>query len=153
LSIEELFISLEARLVVAILHLPAIKRNRAVRKSFELFFLLFLKQLCLIVGFIIDLFENWKALLWCHASFSFQNVHHDAIRSLLDSLPSEAGLLGQSSLVTQIFLVTEVINTVQELASLSILAVSLLLVLGAHFGLIVGWQVLLWHELIHTVCI
>lgn len=69
----------------------------------------------------------------------------------MNSLPSEAGLLSQASLVTKIGFISEVIYTVKELASLSIHAVALLHVLSAQFGLIVGWQVLLWHQLVHTV--
>lgn len=155
LSIVELF-SLVARLIMdvcAILHLPIIVVIRAVRKAFPLFFLLFPKQLCLIVGLIIYLFENWESFLRGHASLSFQDVDHDAVGPLLNSLPRETGLLGQSFLVAQVFLVTQVINTVKELASLSIHAVAILMVLGAHFGLIVGWQVLFWHELVHIVCV
>ena len=108
LSILELF-SLESRLILivcAILHLPIFIVIRAVRKAFPLFFLLFLKQLCLVVGFIIYLFENWESFLGSYASLTFKDVDHDAVGSLLNSLPSEAGLLGQSSLVAQVFLIS-----------------------------------------------
>lgn len=70
---------------------------------------------------------------------------------MLDSLEGEASFLGQTSLVAKVGFVTKVIDAVEELASLSIHAVTFMLVLTAELGLVVGWQVLFRHELIHVV--
>jgi hypothetical protein len=42
---------------------------------------------------------------------------------------------------------------VKELASLTVLAVALIVVLTAELGLVVGWKVLLWYKFIHVVSI
>lgn len=132
LALESIFI-----IVVAI----------AVRIAFLLFLLLLLEQLSLVVLLVVDGLEAGKSLVRCHASLSLQDVNHNAVRALLDSLPSQSCFFGETFLVAQCGFVREVIDTVQELASLPVLAVTLLVVLGAHLGLVVRWQVLLWHEL------
>lgn len=58
---------------------------------------------------------------------------------MLNSLPRESGFLGQTLLVADIALITEVVDAVEELAPLTVLAVTLLLILTAHLGLVVGW--------------
>lgn len=63
----------------------------------------------------------------------------------MNSLEGEASFFGQTSLVAKVGFVTEVIDAVEELASLSIHAVTFLLVLRAELGLVVGWQVLFRH--------
>jgi len=125
----------------------------AVRIAFLLFLLLLLLELSLVVLLVIDGFEAGKSFIGCYASLSFQNVNHYAIRALLNSLPSESRLFGKSPLVAQVGFVREVIDTVKELTSLTIHAVALLLVLGAHLGLVVRWQVLFWHKLLGGVSV
>lgn len=58
---------------------------------------------------------------------------------MLNSLPRESGFLGQTLLVADIALIAEVVDAVEELAPLTVLAVTLLLILTAHLGLVVGW--------------
>jgi len=131
----------------------SVKITIAVRKAFELSLLFLLLELCFVILFVIDLDEAGQPLIWCDTSLPFKDVDHDAIGSLLDSLKGEAGFLSQPSLIADICFIREVIDTMKELASLTIHAVTLLLVLGAHLGLVVWWQVLFRHELIHVVCI
>lgn len=125
----------------------------AVRIAFVLPLLLLFLELCLIVLLIIDLYKAWESLIWSDTTLSFKDVDHDAVGSLLDSLESESGFLGQSSLIANISFISQIIDAMKELASLSIHAVALLLVLAAQLGLVVGWQVLFRHKLIHVVCI
>lgn len=71
----------------------------------------------------------------------------------MDSLPSETGFFSQSSFVAELALVRQVVDAVEELASLSVHAVSIVVVLAAELGLVVGWEVLLWHKFIHVMSI
>lgn len=71
----------------------------------------------------------------------------------MNSLPSKTGLFSQSSLVRDVALIIEIVDTVKELASLTVLAVTLFVVLSAELGLVVGWEVLLWYKFIHVVSI
>lgn len=139
--------------VVAVLALLAIsvKIAIAVRNAFALPLLLLLDQLSLVILLVVDLYKAGKPLVWGDASLALQDVDHDAVRSLLDPLEGEASLLGETSLVAEVGLVAEVVDAVEELASLSVHAVAFMLVLTAELGLVVRWQVLLRHELIHVV--
>ena len=109
----------------------------AVCEGFLLFLEFLFLELSLVVLLVVDCFEAWKSFVRGDTTLSFQNVHHDAVGSLLDSLPGESCFLSKASLVAEFALITEVVDTVKELASLSILAVTLLLVLTAHLRLVV----------------
>ena len=117
--------------VIAIVHLPAIEGDRAVRKAFPLFFLLLLQEFGLVVGLIIYLFKNWKALFRSDASFAFQKVDHDAVGTLLNSLPCEASFFCETTFIAKVFLICEVIYTVKKLASLPVHTVAFILILTA----------------------
>jgi len=123
----------------------AVKVAIAVRIGFGHPFLLFSSELSFVIFLVVDHLEDWKALLWGDAALALQEVDHDAVRALLDSLEGEASLFLQSSCVAELSFVSKVIDTVEELASLTIHAVALLLVLGAKLGLVVGGEVSLWH--------
>ena len=125
----------------------------AVREAFLLFLLLLFLQLSLVVLLVVDGFEARKSLLWRYATFTFEKVHPYAVRSLLDSLQSESSFFSQTSLIGEVGLITQVIDTVKELASLTIHAVAFLLVLCAHLGLVVRWQVCLWYEFVLVVSV
>lgn len=110
-----------------------------------LFFLLFFLQLSLIVSLVVNLFKTREPLLRCDTPFTLQQVYQDAVRSLLDTLPCKSSFLSQTAFVAQVSLITEVIDTVQKLAPLTVHTVALLLVLAAQLGLVVRGKVLLWH--------
>lgn len=122
-----------------------------VRKTFILSLLLLFLELCLIVLFIVNVHKAWESLIWGDTTFTFKDVDHDAVGSLLDSLESESGFLGQPSLICDIGFICQIIDAVKELASLSIHAVALMLVLAAQLCFVVRWQVLFRHKLIHVV--
>lgn len=131
-----------------------VKVSIAVRKAlFIVFLLLLFLELSLVVLLVVDLNEAGQSLVRCHAALAFQDVDHDAVRSLLDSLPGEAGFFGQSSLIAEIRLIGEIVDAVEELTALSVLAVALVVVLRAHLGLVVRWQVLLRYQLVHVVSV
>jgi len=125
----------------------------AVREAFLLFLLLLFLQLSLVVLLVVDGFEARKPLLWRYATFTFEKVHPNAVGSLLDSLQSESSFFSQTSLIGKVGLIAQVVYAVKELASLTIHAVAFLLVLGAHLGLVVRWQVCLWYELVLVVSV
>jgi len=124
-----------------------------VRIAFILPFLLLFLELGLVAFLIVDFNEDWKSLIWSDATLSFKEVDHDAVRALLDSLPSETGFFSQSSFVAELALISQIIDTMEELASLSVHAVSIFVVLATELGLVVGWEMLLWHEFINVVSI
>lgn len=113
--------------------------------------LVLLKELCLVVFLVVDLYEAWESGLWCHAAVPFKDVDHDAIGSLLDSLPCKSCLLFETTLVANVGFVTEIVDAVKELAPLAIHAVSFIMVLAAHLCFVVRRKVLLGHEFVHVV--
>lgn len=116
-----------------------------------MFLLLLFLELGLVVLLVVDSFEARESFIRGYAAFTLQNVDHYAVGPLLDSLPSEAGFFSETSLVAEVSLVTQVVDAVKELASLTVHAVTLVLVLTAELGLVVRWQVLLWHQLVGVV--
>lgn len=126
-------------LFITILTLLAIfvEISIAVRKATVLSFLFFLLKLSLVVFFVIDFYEAWKALVGGDATLSFQEIDKYTIGSLLDSLPGKTGFFGETSLIIKICFIAEIIDAVKELAPLSIHAVPLILVLTAELSLIV----------------
>lgn len=125
----------------------------AVRIGFGHPLLLFPGKLSFIIFLVVDHLEDGKALLWGDAALTLQDVDHDAVGALLDSLECEAGLFSQSSLITQLTFVSEVVDTVKELASLTVHAVAFILVLATELGLVVGGEVCLGHQLLHVVSV
>jgi hypothetical protein len=115
-----------------------LKITIAVRKDFELSFLFLLLELSFIVFFIVDFDKAGKPFIWGNTSLTLEDVDHDAVGGLLDSLEGKASFLGQTPLITQVGLVTKVIDAVKELASLTIHAVALFLVLATKFSFIVS---------------
>jgi hypothetical protein len=56
-----------------------VKLTITVRKAFILPFLLLLEKLSLVVLFVVDLNEAWKSFVGCDATFTLQDVDHDAV--------------------------------------------------------------------------
>lgn len=119
--------------------ISVVKISIAVRKAFIAPLLLFLMKLSLVIFFIVDFYEAWESLIGSYTALTFQDIDHYAIRTLLDSLPCQTGFFGETSSVIKICFVAEIVDTVKELASLTILAVAFFMILLTHFCFVVGW--------------
>lgn len=113
----------------------------------------FLVHLGVEIILIVHLLEDWQSLQGSCASVSVDQVHEYTVRSLLDSLEGEACFLRESSPVANLVFLAEIVDTMQELAPLSVKAAAFIMELCANFSLVVGWKMRLWHQLFLSVSI
>lgn len=98
---------------------------------------------------VIHFFENFETLLRSHAALSVDKVDEDMVRALRNTVQGEASLFLKTASIGQLF--PQVVDAVQELASLAILTETLLVELGADLGLVVTGKVRLLFELVARV--
>jgi hypothetical protein len=106
-------------------------------------------QICLEIVLVVHFLEAREALLGSHATLAVHKVDKNVIRTLSDTVKSEASLFLEATAIGQ--LLSQVVNAVQELASLAILAKALLVELRADLCLVVAGQVSLLLELVTRV--
>ena len=99
-----------------------------------------------IVIFVVNTFEAAKPFIRSNTAFPVNQIYKNAVRALGNSLKSKSSFLFKSLWITEF--IFEIINTMKELASLSIKTVTLVLILSAKFCLVVGRQMGFSHQLI-----
>ena len=106
-------------------------------------------QICLKIILVIHLFEALETLLRGDAALAVHKVDENVVGALRNSVKGKTSLLVEATAIGQFL--PEVVDAVQELASLAILAIALLMELRANFSLVVAGQVRLLLELVTRV--